>query len=81
MTTDPRGRTMTLDIAELTDLLEPPPDTRPDPDAFVRAAMDWHFNPATGSPFWLERARTLDFDPRTDVRTLADLALFPNVAA
>ncbi|MFD6424604.1 phenazine antibiotic biosynthesis protein [Streptomyces sp. NPDC060198] len=71
---------MTLDIAEPTDLLEPPPDTRLDPDDFVRAAMEWHFDPATGSPFWLNRARTLDFDPRTDVRTLADLALFPNVA-
>ncbi|MEV1065385.1 phenazine antibiotic biosynthesis protein [Streptomyces sp. NPDC050263] len=71
---------MTLDIAELNDLLEPPPDTRPDPDDFVRAAMDWHFSPATGSPFWLNRAKTLDFDPRADVRTLADLARFPNVS-
>lgn len=71
---------MTLNLAELTDLLEPPPNTRTGPDAFVRAAMEWHFNPATGSAFWLARAGTLDFDPRKDVRTLADLTLFPNVS-
>ncbi len=53
----------------------------PDPDEYVRAAMAWHFDPSTGSPFWLERAKTLDFDPRTDVRGHADLPLFPNVAA
>ncbi len=56
-------------------------DERPDPDTFVRAAMEWHFGKETGSPFWLDRARRLDFDPRKDVRTLGDLALFPNVAA
>ena len=39
--------------------------------AFLREAMEWHFSPATGSPFWLERARTLDFDPRRDVTSLA----------
>ncbi|MDL5206229.1 phenazine antibiotic biosynthesis protein [Streptomyces sp. ALI-76-A] len=72
---------MTLDIAEITGILEPPLDTRPDPDAFVQAAMAWHFHPDTGSPFWLKRAGTLDFDPRRDVRTLDDLTLFPNVAA
>ncbi|MES4890700.1 phenazine antibiotic biosynthesis protein [Streptomyces sp. NPDC096012] len=71
---------MTLDIAEITRILEPPHGTRPDPDAFVQAAMAWHFDPDTGSPFWLKRAATLDFDPRSDVRTHADLALFPNVA-
>jgi phenylacetate-coenzyme A ligase PaaK-like adenylate-forming protein len=52
----------------------------PDPDEFIRAAMEWHFNPETGSPFWLERARSLEFDPRTDVGSFEDLTLFPNVA-
>jgi phenylacetate-coenzyme A ligase PaaK-like adenylate-forming protein len=51
-----------------------------DPDKFVQAAMDWHFCPKTGSPFWLERARSLAFDPRRDVKNFKDLALFPNVA-
>jgi len=54
-------------------------DGHPDPDEFIRAAMEWHFSPATGSPYWLERAELLDFDPRTDVRSFEDLALFPNV--
>ncbi|MEV7738314.1 phenazine antibiotic biosynthesis protein [Streptomyces sp. NPDC088921] len=56
-------------------------DRQPDADAFVRAAMEWHFDPETGSPFWLRRAGTLDFDPRADVKSHDDLALFPNVAA
>lgn len=54
--------------------------TGPDPDEFVRAAMEWHFNPETASAYWLRRARTLPFNPRTDVKGLADLALFPNVS-
>ncbi|WP_019855916.1 AMP-binding protein [Actinopolyspora mortivallis] len=62
-------------------VLEPPDGGQPDPDEFVRAAMRWHFSPETGSPYWLERARTLDFDPLTDIRTHADLVHFPNVAA
>jgi hypothetical protein len=45
-------------------------------DAHVRETVDWHFNPETGTPFWLERARTLGFDPRKDVRTFADLNKF-----
>ncbi|WP_185921719.1 phenazine antibiotic biosynthesis protein [Streptomyces sp. WAC06614] len=60
-------------------ILDLPFDVQPDPDEFVRAAMEWHFHPETGSPFWLRRAETLDFDPRTEIRTHADLARFPNV--
>ncbi|MFB7632321.1 phenazine antibiotic biosynthesis protein [Streptomyces sp. NPDC056149] len=62
-------------------LLDLPPQAQPDPDAYVQAAMEWHFSSETGSRYWLERARTLDFDPRTEVRTHEDLRLFPNVAA
>jgi phenylacetate-coenzyme A ligase PaaK-like adenylate-forming protein len=51
----------------------------PDPDEFIRAAMDWHFSPATGSPYWLERANSLEFDPRADVKSFDDLTLFPNL--
>jgi acyl-CoA synthetase (AMP-forming)/AMP-acid ligase II len=54
-------------------------DAHPDPDQYIQAAMQWHFGRDTGSRFWLERARSLEFDPRTDVRGLDDLALFPNV--
>lgn len=69
---------MTLTTGEILDL---PIDVRPDPGEYLRAAMEWHFNPQTGSPFWLRRAETLDFDPRSDVNTLEDLRLFPNVTA
>ena len=54
-------------------------DAHPDPDEFIRAAMEWHFSPETGSPFWVERAKALEFDPRTEVRSFGDLSLFPNV--
>ena len=47
-------------------------------DAWTREMMEWHFNPETGCPFWLERAKTLSFDPRRDVRRYEDLDLFGN---
>lgn len=54
-------------------------DRHPTEAEFLAAAMEWHFNPATGAPFWLARAGSLGFDPRRDVRRHADLRLFPNV--
>jgi phenylacetate-coenzyme A ligase PaaK-like adenylate-forming protein len=60
-------------------VLDLPFDVHPDPDAFIQAAMEWHFSPRTASRFWLERAKSLQFDPRTDVKRLEDLTLFPNV--
>jgi phenylacetate-coenzyme A ligase PaaK-like adenylate-forming protein len=60
-------------------VLDCPVDQVPEAGDLIEAAMRWHFDPRTGSPFWLERARTLGFDPRRDVRTFADLRLFPNV--
>jgi phenylacetate-coenzyme A ligase PaaK-like adenylate-forming protein len=62
-------------------VLDLPLRTMRDADEYVRAAMEWHFNPETGSPFWLRRAKALDFDPRTDVKGHDDLALFPNVVS
>ncbi|OBI93166.1 AMP-binding protein [Mycobacterium sp. 1245805.9] len=50
-----------------------------DPDAYLRAAMAWHFGADTGSRFWLRTAQTLNFDPLTDVKSFADLRLFPNL--
>ncbi|MEV0334366.1 phenazine antibiotic biosynthesis protein [Nocardia sp. NPDC050717] len=52
-----------------------------DPDQFLRDALDWHFNPETGSALWLRIAETLDFDPRTDISSYEDLARFPDIAA
>jgi len=45
-------------------------------DAWVREIVDWHFNPTTGCPFWLQRAGTLGWDPRREIRTFADLRRF-----
>lgn len=54
--------------------------TNPDLDAHVREIVRWHFDPATGSPYWLRRAATLGFDPLRDVTGAIDLARFPAVA-
>ena len=43
-------------------------------DAHVREIVQWHFDPATGSPFWLQYAADrLDFDPRDVVARYDDL--------
>jgi phenylacetate-coenzyme A ligase PaaK-like adenylate-forming protein len=42
-------------------------------DAWVREIVAWHFDPATGCPFWLDYAAKLGWDPRTEIRTYADL--------
>lgn len=60
-------------------VLDCPPGQVPGIDELIEAAMRWHFSKETGSAFWLERARDLDFDPVRDVHSLADLRLFPNV--
>lgn len=44
-------------------------------DAHVREMVQWHFNPATGCPFWLDFAARLDFDPRKEIGGYADLKL------
>ena len=43
-------------------------------DAHVREIIEWHFNPATGCPFWLEFAASkLSWDPRKEIHSYADL--------
>ncbi len=42
-------------------------------DAHVREMVQWHFDPATGCPFWLEYADRLDFDPRKEIGNYSDL--------
>ena len=46
-------------------------------DAQVREIVSWHFSPATGTPFWLEKAKELSFNPLTDVKAFDDLKKFP----
>jgi phenylacetate-coenzyme A ligase PaaK-like adenylate-forming protein len=45
-------------------------------DAHVRETVAWHFNPDTGTPFWLERAKTFKFNPLKDVQTFDNLKRF-----
>ncbi len=45
-------------------------------DQHVREIVQWHFDPATGCPFWLERAKQFTFDPLKDVNGFADLQKF-----
>lgn len=45
-------------------------------DAHVREMVEWHFNPETGCPFWLEKAKELDFDPRKEIQCFEDLSRF-----
>jgi len=47
-------------------------------DLWVREIVDWHFDPATGCPFWLDFARTAGWDPRREIHTFADLSRFGN---
>lgn len=47
-----------------------------DLDAWVREVVEWHFNPETGCPFWLEYSADLDWDPREEIRSFADLGKF-----
>ena len=45
-------------------------------DSWVREIVEWHFNPETGCPFWLDYAKKLDWDPRREIRNYDDLARF-----
>ena len=45
-------------------------------DSWVREVVRWHFDPATGSPFWLDYAEGLDWDPRREIQSYADLSRF-----
>jgi hypothetical protein len=42
-------------------------------DAWVREMMEWHYNPETGCPFWLEYSSKLGWDPRREIRGYGDL--------
>jgi len=50
-------------------------DARKKLDAHVRDLIQWHFSPETGSPFWLEFSRKLNFDPRKEIGGYDDLKL------
>ena len=52
-------------------------DARTALDAHVREIIEWHFNPETGCPFWIEQAGKLGWDPREEITAFADLKKFP----
>jgi hypothetical protein len=41
-------------------------------DAHVRDIVEWHFNPETGCPFWLDLASTWNWDPRKEIHTFGN---------
>ena len=45
-------------------------------DAWTREVVAWHFDPATGTPFWLDWASRAGWDPRREVKGYADLDRF-----
>ena len=53
-------------------------DARAALDASVREIIEWHFNPATGCPFWLDWASKAGWDPRREVMGFDDLTKFPH---
>jgi phenylacetate-coenzyme A ligase PaaK-like adenylate-forming protein len=51
-------------------------DARKRLNAWTREVVEWHFNPKTGCPFWLNWAREAGWDPRKKVKGYEDLELF-----
>lgn len=45
-------------------------------DKQVREIVQWHFSLDTGTPFWLEKAKSYRFNPLKDVQGFDDLKLF-----
>jgi len=46
-------------------------------DTHVRETVEWHFNPETGCPFWLDFAAGLGWNPRREIVCFEDLRKFP----
>ena len=61
----------------MADISQLQADAREKLDAQTREIVQWHFSEETGSPFWLEKAKTYDFNPLADVNNFDDLKKFP----
>jgi phenylacetate-coenzyme A ligase PaaK-like adenylate-forming protein len=46
-------------------------------DDWTREVVDWHFDPASGCPFWLGYASMLGFDPRREIQAFDDIKKMP----
>jgi hypothetical protein len=47
-------------------------------DRHVCETLEWHFNPETGTPFWLDWASEQGWDPRERISSFADINVFPH---
>jgi phenylacetate-coenzyme A ligase PaaK-like adenylate-forming protein len=63
--------------ATATELSRKAQEAKTQLDAHVREIVEWHFNPETGCPFWLEFASKLSWDPRREINSYEDLRKFP----
>ena len=54
-----------------------PAEAKQQLDAHVREIIQWHLNPETGCPFWLDFASKLGFDPRREIQSFEDLRKLP----
>jgi phenylacetate-coenzyme A ligase PaaK-like adenylate-forming protein len=45
-------------------------------DSWVKEVVEWHFDPETGCPFWLDFVKKAGWDPRLDVTSFDDLRRF-----
>jgi hypothetical protein len=52
-------------------------DAKEQLDGQVRETVEWHFNPKTGCPFWLDYAAKLDWESRKEISCFEDLRKFP----
>ena len=64
---------MTTETVESQGQVEAPREAL---DAWVREVVGWHFDPATGCPFWLQWADKAGWDPRAEVQGFDDLKKF-----
>jgi|TARA_B100000073_G_C23719913_1_gene567279 hypothetical protein len=72
-TTSSNTSTPHFDVASESDVLA----ARKKLDAHAVEMMAWHFHESTGCPFWLNYAKSLNFDPLVDVKCFNDLKKFP----
>jgi hypothetical protein len=45
-------------------------------DEHLVEIINWHFSPETGTPYWLDKAKQLGWDPREEIKTFDDLHKF-----
>jgi hypothetical protein len=62
----------------MKDLSRKVADARRRLDLQVQEIVMWHFDPEKGTPFWLDFASKLDFDPRKEIRSYDDLKVLGN---